>query len=366
MQTAYDLVWMAAERSLDQLAMVDDVTGRALTYRQLMEEIDCVAAGLAARNVGQGTRVASALPTQWEHGILLLALTRLGAVPMLLNFRLKPEDFVEYNRRTSQDAIVVNISPGAGPRGSITSPDQLDAIEDPDPAAYREKIKHALDVVSGTNQGVLLHACAPFFKSYCAMGPVSIQSFLLNLCDDLPFCVKLMDLHHRWQMSILEEIIDLPIDIIDIADDIAGTHATLASPAMMDELWVPYLDDMVKVIRKNTCPIMFHCCGKLDYILPHLVRNKVEAIHPVQPAANDIRSVKKEWGEYITLIGNINIEGTMAFGTPDQVRSEARDLIDDLAGNSGYVCASSHSIVDAIPHENWRALIEETIEHGAY
>ncbi len=282
------------------------------------------------------------------------------------SFGLKPEDFVEYNRRTSQDAIVVNISPGAGPRGSITSPDQLDALEDPDPAAYREKIKHALDVVSGTNQGVLLHACAPFFKSYCAMGPVSIQSFLLNLCDDLAFCVKLMNLHHRWQMSILEEIIDLPIDIIYIADDIAGTHATLASPAMMDELWVPYLDELVKVIRRNTCPIMFHCCGKLDYILPHLVRNKVEAIHPVQPAANDIRDLKREWGEFITLIGNINIEGTMAFGTPEQVRAEARDLIDDLAGNSGYVCASSHSIVDAIPHENWRALIEETIEHGVY
>ncbi len=107
MQTAYDLVWMAAERSLDQLAMVDDVTGRALTYRQLMEEIDCVAAGLAARNVGQGTRVASALPTQWEHGILLLALTRLGAVPMLLNFRLKPEETAQLMELGEVEAAII-------------------------------------------------------------------------------------------------------------------------------------------------------------------------------------------------------------------------------------------------------------------
>jgi acyl-CoA synthetase (AMP-forming)/AMP-acid ligase II len=92
MQTAYDLVWIAAERTPDHLALVDDRSDRALTYRQLIAEIDAVAAGLAARGIGAGSRVATILPNLFEHCIALLALQRLAAVPALLNARLQPAE----------------------------------------------------------------------------------------------------------------------------------------------------------------------------------------------------------------------------------------------------------------------------------
>ena len=60
MKTAYDLVWIAGERTPDHLALVDDRTDRKLTYRQLLAEVDTVAAGLAARGVKAGSRVAAA------------------------------------------------------------------------------------------------------------------------------------------------------------------------------------------------------------------------------------------------------------------------------------------------------------------
>jgi 2-furoate---CoA ligase len=94
MQTAYDLVWLAAERTPDHVAIVDDRTARALTYRALIAEIDAIAAGLAARGVRAGMRIATALPNSLEHCLVLLALQRLAAVPALLNFRLKPDEVV--------------------------------------------------------------------------------------------------------------------------------------------------------------------------------------------------------------------------------------------------------------------------------
>ena len=62
MKTAYDLVWIAGERTPDHLALVDDRTDRKLTYRQLLAEVDTVAAGLAARGIKAGSRVATILP----------------------------------------------------------------------------------------------------------------------------------------------------------------------------------------------------------------------------------------------------------------------------------------------------------------
>ncbi len=95
MQTGYDLVWLSGERTPDQIAIVDDVTDRALSYRELLAEIDAVAAGLRARGVKAGQLIATALPGLFDHCVLLLALQRLGAVPALLNFRLSPVEMAE-------------------------------------------------------------------------------------------------------------------------------------------------------------------------------------------------------------------------------------------------------------------------------
>ena len=107
MHTGYELVWIAAERTPDHLALVDDVTDRRLTYRQLIAEIEDVAAGMAERGIAAGSRVATALPTTWEHCIAILALMRLNAVPAMLNFRLKPEEIAGLCEFCDIDAAIV-------------------------------------------------------------------------------------------------------------------------------------------------------------------------------------------------------------------------------------------------------------------
>ena len=95
MKTAYDLVWIASERTPDHLALVDDRTDRKLTYRQLLAEVDVVAAGFAARGIRAGSRVATILPNVLEHCVALLALQRLAAVPALMNARLQPAELAK-------------------------------------------------------------------------------------------------------------------------------------------------------------------------------------------------------------------------------------------------------------------------------
>ncbi len=92
MKTVYDLVHDASRRTPDHEAIVDTRTGDGLTYAGLMAEIDGVAAGLRALGVGPRDMVATVLPNLIEHAIALLALTRLGAVPVLINPRLKPQE----------------------------------------------------------------------------------------------------------------------------------------------------------------------------------------------------------------------------------------------------------------------------------
>ncbi len=92
MQTVHDLVRLAAARRPGHLAIADDRTERKLTYRQLLAEIDTYAAGFAAQGLGPGKIVATVLPNLFEHALVLLALHRVGAVPAMINARLKPEE----------------------------------------------------------------------------------------------------------------------------------------------------------------------------------------------------------------------------------------------------------------------------------
>lgn len=107
MLTAYDLVWFAAERAPDHLALVDDATDRRLTHGELRTEIDTIAAGFAARGIKSGTRVATVLPSLYDHGLALLALQRLGAVPALLNFRLTPKELATLIDQGGIEAAII-------------------------------------------------------------------------------------------------------------------------------------------------------------------------------------------------------------------------------------------------------------------
>jgi acyl-CoA synthetase (AMP-forming)/AMP-acid ligase II len=111
MHTTYDLVWYAAERTPDHLAIVDDRTDRRLTYRQMIEEVDVIAAGLAERGIKAGCRFATVLPNYIEHCLIILALTRLGAVPALVNARLTAREVAQLVEDGAMDGAIILPNP---------------------------------------------------------------------------------------------------------------------------------------------------------------------------------------------------------------------------------------------------------------
>ena len=129
MRTAFDLVRLAAERTPDHPAIVDDISNRTFTYKELLLEVDAIASGLAARGIGRGARVATALPNVIEHALALLALQRLLAVPALLNHRLLAADLATLIREGGMEAAIVRddravaaaVAEALGSRGVLLS-----------------------------------------------------------------------------------------------------------------------------------------------------------------------------------------------------------------------------------------------------
>ncbi|ULE34464.1 class I adenylate-forming enzyme family protein [Mycobacterium sp. IDR2000157661] len=93
--TYWSLVEDAARSHPDRVVLVDDF-GRSLTNAELRDAAQGTAAALAARGVGDGSVVSWQLPTTLETMVVMVALTRLGAVqnPILPIWRESEVRFV--------------------------------------------------------------------------------------------------------------------------------------------------------------------------------------------------------------------------------------------------------------------------------
>ncbi|OBH57611.1 cyclohexanecarboxylate-CoA ligase [Mycobacterium mantenii] len=107
-QTYWSLVETAARAHPDRVVLADDY-GRRLSCAQLRESALTCAAALAQWGIGAGTVVSWQLPTTLETMVVMVALTRLGAIqnPVLPIWRESELRFV-----TTQLATEVIIVPG--------------------------------------------------------------------------------------------------------------------------------------------------------------------------------------------------------------------------------------------------------------
>jgi uroporphyrinogen decarboxylase len=96
------------------------------------------------------------------------------------------------------------------------------------------------------------------------------------------------------------------------------------------------------------------------------IRMGFKAINPIQPTCNDIYQIKKQYGDEICLIGNMDIAGCLAYGSVDDAVRDTKEHIDRLSANGGYVVSSSHSITEAVRPENYLAMIETAHTYGRY
>ena len=78
-ETYWELVESAADKHRDRVVLVDDF-GRSMTIGELYEAALSAAAAFAERGVEAGTVVSWQLPTTLETMVVMVALTRLGAV----------------------------------------------------------------------------------------------------------------------------------------------------------------------------------------------------------------------------------------------------------------------------------------------
>jgi hypothetical protein len=141
-----------------------------------------------------------------------------------------------------------------------------------------------------------------------------------------------------------------------------GFLSALISPKAFRQLVVGYHD---RAHREISTPWILHTDGVITPIIEDILSMGIDAIHPIDPNCMDIRMFKRDYGDRVCIIGNVDIN-TLTMGSTDDVYQETRDLIRDLAPGYGYIVSAGNSIPEYVNSENVLAMSRAVRDFGAY
>ena len=98
-----------------------------------------------------------------------------------------------------------------------------------------------------------------------------------------------------------------------------------------------------------------------------IVQFKIKGLNPLQWSAKmDLATVKAQYGNHLSLIGNISTTTTLPHGTPLEVEREVLESLCDAGSGGGFVMAPDHSYHSAISFENTWAVLDTCKKYGVY
>lgn len=149
------------------------------------------------------------------------------------------------------------------------------------------------------------------------------------------------------------------MDMVYTYDDVGIQTGLMMSPRMWRTFILPRHQRLNAAIRRYPVRIMYHSCGAIYPLIQALADEMgIDVLNPLQPraAGMDLARIKGEFGARLAFHGGIDIQHTLPYGSPGDVRSEVRERCRVLGRGGGYVCASAHYIQADTSLENVLAL----------
>jgi len=220
-------------------------------------------------------------------------------------------------------------------------------------------------LLSGTfSQGILQFAAQ--LEGY--------ERFFTNLFMDPARVEWLMDkilelklAFYGWALDALEGL----VDIVCEADDFGHQRGQWISPDMFRKFVKPRYETLFSFVkRRSGVKVFMHSCGAVYPFIPDIIDMGADILNPIQLSARDMGDtgrLKREFGDAISFWGGgVDVQQALPFMSPQQVETEVKRRIDDLAPGGGFVFAATQTIQPDTPPENIEAMLRALQRYGLY
>lgn len=200
-------------------------------------------------------------------------------------------------------------------------------------------------------------------------GPFQLSTFMMDMQILFEKMVlepdvarALFDRFVQFELEFYERIFiagDGQLDILRPHDDYGTQQGLLFSTQMFEEFFSENTKKLSALAHRYGAFYQQHSCGAVHDLIPLFIDCGVDILEPLQKVRGlEPQTLQKEFGGKIAFHGGVDTQNLLPFGSPEEVRSETRGIVQTLGQEGGYILMASQSLEADVPVENIDALFD--------
>ncbi len=232
----------------------------------------------------------------------------------------------------------------------------LDALDLPDAHAPGKFAGFAERCAAGQGKAVFFEIGFSLFERAWTLR--GMANLFVDMLEAPEFVEELLDAICDYNIALVEQAVQYDVDVVYFGDDWGSQRGLLMGPKLWERFLKPRLARQYSAVKDAGKFVTIHSCGKVQELFPQLIEMGLDCFNPFQPEVMDVYEMKRLYGDRLTFFGGVSTQRLLPYGTPDEVRAEAKRLMAEVGRDGGYIIAPAHAIPGDAKPENIMALIE--------
>jgi uroporphyrinogen decarboxylase len=193
------------------------------------------------------------------------------------------------------------------------------------------------------------------------------EQLMVDMAADPDKANQVLDLPYHYHLAVTQHLVKLGVDMVWLGDDVGGQNSMLMSPKMWRTYLKPRMAELIAslLMINPQIKIAYHTDGVVYPIIPELIEIGIDVLNPIQPMAMDPEKLKDTYGDRLCFWGSMDIQQTLPFGTPEDVKQEVITRLKTIGRGGGLLIGPTHNLQLDTPLENFWAMVE-TIQQTPY
>lgn len=237
----------------------------------------------------------------------------------------------------------------------LADPGAIESYARPDPLAPKKWEEFSKQLEGADEKYVLLcPGHGPFERLHMLRGfDTALADFFGNKAANHSGIEMVLDFHIQ-QLRKAQEIAGGRIDGCSLADDWGTQEGPIVSIPVFREFFKEPYRALVHESHKLGMHFLLHCCGKINDVIEEFIDVGMDSVNIQQPRTLGIEEISRRYRGRICFEPTIDIQTTYPHGTYEEIRQEAKTLIEMWGTPKGGVIATDYEDPVAIGVSNDR------------
>ena len=191
-----------------------------------------------------------------------------------------------------------------------------------------------------------------------------INEYVMRIYDEPQEVIKDAEEYLQNMLAKQRKLAEAGVDAVLSSSDIAFNSGTFLPPAILDNIFFPYVTRWAEECKKEGLLSILHSDGDLYPVMDRILASGVSALQCIDPIAGmEIDECMRRVDGRLALIGNVDC-AVLHMGTPHEIDALCKNVVEGAGDGSGFAFGGCNAIFKGISAENYQVMVDARDKYG--